>query len=859
MSVKAKYESLDRSKLSKDVTKILDLMKKKTSNFENKEIVKSSNVEKALDRLIAKFPDAVKKKEEKKSKSKAKSKTKSKAKSKAKKKTKTKSTAKSKSKPFMTRVKEYAENNNLKFSEARKELSKKLKDEKKKEEKKLKSELDELLNQARSPIANKEIKYKPRKKETESKAGKVKSASSDASRKAKPIGKRVSKNGKVYYEYRENRSDTNSVPTKKGYKYKGDAPPYLEKGGALDDAPYDVMAFKTKARYNSDNASESLTTKTYKEAVDKALDFIDEGFFKVTIFSKTGYLFEVDENGVESFEKGGEIDGFTMQMVRGTGKFTELETEDANIKMAKGGRVINVVNEGMDFDKERYEAIFGDYDDDGVTNINDVSPLDDSVRGRVEQVKLNETFSKLIDVKNELDGKMYDALKKLDKKAPKNAELYARTKTPYSIVKKLVDKRLMHPTKGLTDMIGTTIAVDNQKDLEKVKKDIQGGSMGKVLDFDDFYKNPNNGYRAYHFIVEYEGTPVEVQLKTKMQKKLNEVSHEFYKDDTLNAKGLDEVSKMIMKADKGDKKALTEVKKLMADKAKLKHKLSTGKMAKGGQIEVNSKNIRSLDKYNNVTVLDNGQAFATINGANKNIFKDDVLRVKNNKVTSIIKPSFVASKMAIGGTVDDDSLMMDAKGTRKMSFADGGSLSTITELVGTTGAMTEIDLFEKGGTLEIPSNIKKAVRSSESFIDLATKLDELGIKFNLSSHDMPMPPMMISINHNGKKIAIIPSKYTDDADFVENDIAVGYMAKGGQTKKRPKSALMRDRKYYNKNESWERQYSKGKNRKGYKKKGGEVSKTKRKNPMVLAKEIRKDGESWTDAVSRASKIMREKK
>ena len=61
MSAKAKYESLDRSKLDKGVLKLLDVMKKKTDNFENKEVVKASKVEGALDKLIAKYPDAVKK------------------------------------------------------------------------------------------------------------------------------------------------------------------------------------------------------------------------------------------------------------------------------------------------------------------------------------------------------------------------------------------------------------------------------------------------------------------------------------------------------------------------------------------------------------------------------------------------------------------------------------------------------------------------------------------------------------------------------------------------------------------------------------------------------------------------------
>jgi hypothetical protein len=251
----------------------------------------------------------------------------------------------------------------------------------------------------------------------------------------------------------------------------------------------------------------------------------------------------------------------------------------------EGGRVVNVVNEDKEYSEEKYQGIFGDYDGDGVTNVNDLNPLDKKKVGRVDNIEIDETFRKLIDLKNDLDVKMYEVLDELDKKAPKNAEFYARTKTPFSIVKKLVDKRLLDPKKGLTDLIGTTVVVSNQKELEKVKKDLDNGLMGDVLDFDDFYENPNNGYRAYHYIVLFKGTPIEVQLKTKMQKQLNEVSHEFYKKGTLNAKGLNEVSEMIMKADKGDKKALEEVKMLLANESELSKKISIESYAMGGGLD----------------------------------------------------------------------------------------------------------------------------------------------------------------------------------------------------------------------------------------------------------------------------------
>ena len=251
---------------------------------------------------------------------------------------------------------------------------------------------------------------------------------------------------------------------------------------------------------------------------------------------------------------------------------------------AKGGRTIKIVNDGVKFDKSKYKAIYGDFDKDGTVNIDDANPLDAKKSGKVEQVELKDTFDKLLGVKAELDDIMYDAVDTLDEKAPSDADIYARTKTPYSILKKLVEKRMLDPEKGLTDMIGTTIAVENQKELESVRDDIDNGLLGKVLDRDDYYENPKAGYRAYHYIVEYKNVPVEVQLKTKRMKKLNEVSHDFYKKGTLDAKKLNEVSKTFELADRGDKTALKEVNKLLSNKEQLAFRISKNKMEKGGDI-----------------------------------------------------------------------------------------------------------------------------------------------------------------------------------------------------------------------------------------------------------------------------------
>jgi len=328
----------------------------------------------------------------------------------------------------------------LSWADAKAKLSKEIKDEKDKVEAKLKADKKEALNEleklTKAPEFQKALSQYPKKGGGKKRAIKT-TLSNDGKRQALPRGKRVSKNGKTYYEYRDNRSDVNSLPAPKGqYRYKGKTPPYLADGGAID---------------------------SLKRDMNSKLDIHSEYY-------------------------------------------------------AKGGRTISIVNDGVKFDKSKYKAVYGDFDNDGTVNIDDANPLDETKSGQVEQVELRKTFDKLLGVKAELDEIMYDAVETLDEKAPEGADIYARTKTPYSILKKLVEKRMLDPKRGLTDMIGTTIAVDNQKELEQVRDKIDGGLLGKVLDRDDFYKTPNSGYRAYHYIVEYKGVPVEVQLKTKNMK-----------------------------------------------------------------------------------------------------------------------------------------------------------------------------------------------------------------------------------------------------------------------------------------------------------------------------------------------------
>jgi ppGpp synthetase/RelA/SpoT-type nucleotidyltranferase len=224
-------------------------------------------------------------------------------------------------------------------------------------------------------------------------------------------------------------------------------------------------------------------------------------------------------------------------------------------KLAKGGDIeVSIVNEGVKFDKKKYPSIFGDTDKDSIPNVDDPNPTKKGDTETIEQVKLSDVFERLLNVKEGLDTRMERVVDHMKKKSPKGSKIYARTKTPYSIVNKLVNKRLG----TLTDMIGTTIVVDDQEGLEMLRKRVERGEFGQVLDFENYYESPKGGYRAYHFIVDAQGVPTEIQLKTKRQKLLNQSSHEPYKKEKLNTEKLNEFSLLAKKADEGDKEAMAQ-------------------------------------------------------------------------------------------------------------------------------------------------------------------------------------------------------------------------------------------------------------------------------------------------------------
>ena len=149
----------------------------------------------------------------------------------------------------------------------------------------------------------------------------------------------------------------------------------------------------------------------------------------------------------------------------------------------------------------------------------------------------------------------------------------------YDYKTKIIGREKYTPTTtiiGSHFKLNTTLdsEIKNLKDLENYKRKVGRGDMGKVLDYDDYYTNPNDGYRAYHFIIEQDGIPIELQLKTDRMKEVNILSHDAYKNKTLNKDYMLYLTNLASKADEGDEQATEKFLAEMSDKARVRKRLT---------------------------------------------------------------------------------------------------------------------------------------------------------------------------------------------------------------------------------------------------------------------------------------------
>ena len=244
-------------------------------------------------------------------------------------------------------------------------------------------------------------------------------------------------------------------------------------------------------------------------------------------------------------------------------------------KYAQGGNVpVHIKDEGVSFDEDMYSGILSDFDMDGLPNADDPNPFEGQDATSVEQMKFSKTFKNILETKQELNDDLNEFIGKLKINVPSQSKIYGRTKTPFSILNKLVSTRLLDEKKGLQDLVGTTVTFEDYEDLEDFKNKAKRGLYGKVVDYDDYYADPKDGYRAFHFVIEQNGVPIELQLKTNRMKDVNVLSHDAYKNKKLNKDYMLYLTTLADNADKGNKTAQNEFSRLMSNKSQVEKQLN---------------------------------------------------------------------------------------------------------------------------------------------------------------------------------------------------------------------------------------------------------------------------------------------
>ena len=251
-TLKEKYDSIDQSKISAEQKSFLSKIKNVTKDFSIKDKEVNDKVEGALDKMIATFkdkmPEAIKET----------------------------SSATPKKRNAMSVAKEIRKDGET-FTEAKKRAIKKISDDKESAKETIKSELDKLNDFIKS-----------RKKLADIKGTDL---LRDSKRKAKPVGKRISKSGRVYYEYRDSKTDRLSP------SYPKNAP-YLAGGGEIESLKKEL--FRLQRELNSSR----LQTYRLGDVSQEAIDRKNEREVKLNRFNEV--LKQLRESDAK-FELGGSV------------------------------------------------------------------------------------------------------------------------------------------------------------------------------------------------------------------------------------------------------------------------------------------------------------------------------------------------------------------------------------------------------------------------------------------------------------------------------------------------------------------------------------------------------------------------
>jgi hypothetical protein len=869
MNIKEKFDSIDQTKVNPKVVAILKKMEDKSKKFSNEDANKI--IEPSLDNLLAKLksslPEAIKKKETPK---------KVVAKKEAPKKVVKKKTNNRGQNSIYTKAKASRKEGESWVDAVAREKgeTKKAKKETEKQTKKVNSEISKELGKLKDFIkSNKLLK------------GFSKSdLSRDAKRTAKASGKRISKGGwknqhgtskagNVYYEKRENRSDRLAPNYPKGM-------PLLEKGGSLsarerftdsdkDKLSYDFEVFSDRVEgekgkiLGTFNDKGQLVMKGDKTLKNPLVKWLQQNSFvsneEWQKLEQGGDLQMLNIANSNLFAKGGETSAFTMNIVKGHKKVgsgkDSVNIDNVDVSMAKGGKVDEIADALFDYNSNRKGKIKTSFGDKTITGlramISNKNYSDDELaqaifepnqkRGRIETDYGTKTLKGVTEMISQVEKFEGGAIN--DRNVWGVEVIYSDVKGEY---------------KGYMQSIKDNLSKEEAKKLaDKINKERKyNGRPVKLAVYEIPLPFENGGEIEYHD----DGEPkLTMMQKANMLKPLEDYgyflkigNYIYYYDDNKKY----ETFKMGYEDGGETKKNLSRDQKFFNKAESWERAYSKGKahrkgyMADGGGLPSGS-----FQSYE--------QSYLPATNTPIGYAKGGMTTKTKNRINKISQKEFGKDYKELSDT--DKYFVDDADASIQASkfMAKGGAVND-RNVWGVEVIYSDVKGEYKGYMQSIKDNLSK-----EEAKKLADKINEErkynGRPVKLAVYEIPLPfaeggevislkqddgrPFLVFIGkepntEKGKKSykkdgfyidnqmgfnGLITSYFKDKKTLKEN-ISSKYhnqiMADGGETKKN----LSRDQKFFNKSESWERAYSKGKShRKGYKTKmadGGEISEEK---------------------------------
>jgi (p)ppGpp synthase/HD superfamily hydrolase len=185
----------------------------------------------------------------------------------------------------------------------------------------------------------------------------------------------------------------------------------------------------------------------------------------------------------------------------------------------------------MNLKNSTYKDLWtGDFDNDGIKNIDDTRPFNNKIKRRVnKEISLSEKWNGLKGREKKYRKDIKDLSKIVGAKK-------GRIKKSYSTIGKQMGRYL----ENVKDMGGLRVLTNNKSENNKVLNNIKNKfpkcrkdtNKNCIFEVENKYKQKDRNtlpYLGYHIGLRYKGLPYEVQIKCKDMQKIQNNAHLYYK------------------------------------------------------------------------------------------------------------------------------------------------------------------------------------------------------------------------------------------------------------------------------------------------------------------------------------------